>query len=158
MGRGLGLVVSNVLFAIGNLICGMAQDQYTLILGRAIAGIGGGGLICIATFLATDLIPLRKRGLFQGIANLWYGIGAIVGGVTGGFLHDHTTIGWRLAFLIQVPPAIFCTGSAYILIEVPPKQSKKSLLSQIDYPGALLTVAYVVLLLLGLSTTGNVFP
>lgn len=155
LGRGPGLVASNMFFAVGNLICGVAQDSYTLIFGRAVAGIGGGGLMCIATFLASDLIPLRKRGLFQGIANLWYGIGCMVGGVAGGFLHDHTAMGWRLAFFVQVPPALFCAVAAYILVVVPPKQSKNSMLSRIDYLGALLTVAFVVLLLLGLGSTGS---
>ncbi|KAK7210016.1 hypothetical protein V2G26_017194 [Clonostachys chloroleuca] len=42
-GRGPGLVISNILFATGNLICGMATDQYTMLLGRALAGFGGGG-------------------------------------------------------------------------------------------------------------------
>lgn len=71
-----------------------------MILGRVVAGVGGGGLICIATFLGTYLVPLRQRGLVQGIANIWYGSGAMVGGVVGGFLNDHTALGWRLAFLI----------------------------------------------------------
>jgi len=72
-GRGPGLVFSNVMFAIGNLICGLAQDQYTIIFGRVIAGVGGGGLMSISTFLGSDLVPLRKRGIFQGIGNIAYG-------------------------------------------------------------------------------------
>ncbi|TQV93507.1 multidrug resistance protein fnx1 [Cordyceps javanica] len=158
LGRGPGLVASNILFAAGNLICGAARDQYAMVLGRVVAGIGGGGLICIATLLASDLIPLRQRGLFQGIANVWYGIGAMAGGVTGGFLHDHTAMGWRLAFFVQVPPSLFCALAAYVLVQVPPKQSQKSMLSRIDYPGALLTVTFVVLLLLGLSSGGSIVP
>ena len=158
LGRGPGLVASNILFAVGNLVCGVARDQYAMILGRAVAGIGGGGLVCIATFLASDLVSLRRRGLFQGIANLWYGIGGMVGGVAGGFLHDHTAMGWRLAFFIQVPPAVFCAVAVYFLVEIPPKQSSKCLLARIDYLGALLTVAFVVILSLGLSSGGSIVP
>lgn len=72
-GRGPGLVFSNVMFAVGNLICGLAKDEYTIILGRVVAGVGGGGLMSISTFLGSDLVPLRKRGLFQGIGNVAYG-------------------------------------------------------------------------------------
>ena len=157
-GRGPGLVVSNVLFAAGNLCCGLARDQYTMILGRVIAGIGGGGLICIATFLGTDLVPLRQRGLVQGIANIWYGSGAMVGGVVGGFLNDHTALGWRLAFLIQAPPALVSAVAVYFLVDVPPKQSKKSYLGRIDFFGAFMTLGYLVLFLLGLSSAGNLVP
>ena len=72
-GRGPGLVVCNLLFALGNLICGMARTESTIITGRVIAGIGGGGLMSISTFLGSDLVPLRKRGIYQGIGNLSYG-------------------------------------------------------------------------------------
>src|SRR5688572_1004466 len=96
-GRGPGLVFSNVVFGIGNLICGLARDEVTMIAGRVIAGIGGGGLMAISTFLASDLIPLRQRGIVQGIGNICYGSGAMVGGIFGGLLNDHTRLGWRLA-------------------------------------------------------------
>lgn len=82
----------------------------------------------------------------------------MVGGVAGGFLHDHTAMGWRLAFLIQVPPTVFCAVAAYFMVEVPPKQSSKCLLASIDYLGALLTVVFVVLLSLGLSSGGSTVP
>lgn len=72
-GRGPGLVFSNVLFAAGNLICGVAGDETTMIVGRVVAGVGGGGLMSISTFLASDLVPLRKRGVVQGIGNIAYG-------------------------------------------------------------------------------------
>lgn len=72
-GRGPGLVFSNVLFSLGNLICGVAKDEKTMILGRVVAGIGGGGLMSISTFLGSDLVPLRKRGVVQGLGNIFYG-------------------------------------------------------------------------------------
>ena len=31
------------IFAFGSLLCGLAQDMNVLVLGRALAGIGGGG-------------------------------------------------------------------------------------------------------------------
>jgi MFS family permease len=72
-GRGPGLVFSNLMFAAGNLICGVSQGEGTMIFGRVVAGIGGGGLMSISTFLASDLVPLRKRGIIQGLGNIAYG-------------------------------------------------------------------------------------
>ena len=72
-GRGPGLVFSNALFAAGNLICGLAGGERVMIFGRVVAGVGGGGLMSISTFLASDLVPLRKRGVVQGIGNIAYG-------------------------------------------------------------------------------------
>jgi len=72
-GRGPGLVFSNLCFALGNLICGVAWDAKSVILGRVVAGVGGGGLMSISTFLGSDLVPLRKRGVVQGVGNIAYG-------------------------------------------------------------------------------------
>lgn len=157
-GRGPGLVFSNIFFAAGNLICGLARDQSVMILGRVVAGIGGGGLMSISTFLGSDLIPLRKRGIAQGFGNLSYGTGAMLGGIFGGLINDHTAWGWRLAFLIQVPPSLISAVAVAFLVKVPPKQSDKSFLARIDFIGVFLTSTFLVLLLLGLNSGGNLVP
>ncbi|CAI4213822.1 unnamed protein product [Parascedosporium putredinis] len=157
-GRGPGLVFSNLFFAAGNLICGLATDQYTMILGRVIAGIGGGGLMSISTFVGSDLVPLRKRGVVQGIGNICYGSGAMLGGVYGGFVNDHTAMGWRLAFFSLVPPAVISAILVSVLVKIPPKISNKSYVSRIDFGGAFLTVGFLVSLLLGLNAGGNLVP
>ncbi|KAI1359241.1 major facilitator superfamily domain-containing protein [Xylaria arbuscula] len=157
-GRGPGLVFANLAFTAGNLICALATSQQAMIIGRLIAGIGGGGLMSIPTFLASDLIPLRKRGVVGGIANIWYGCGTMTGAVLGGYLNDHSSMGWRLAFLIQVPPSFISAIIVYFLVKVPPKQSDKTYLKRIDFGGVLLTTLSLTLLVLGLSFGGNVVP
>ncbi|PHH91871.1 hypothetical protein CDD83_9965 [Cordyceps sp. RAO-2017] len=157
-GRGPGLVLSNVLFATGNLICGLATDQYTMLLGRSLAGFGGGGLRSIQNFLASDLVPLRQRGITQGIANLCYGCGAMLGGVIGGLINDNAPLGWRMAFLAQVPPSVLSAFAVLLLVKVPPKQSQKSYLSRIDFAGIFLSCTCTMLMLLGLNSGGNLVP
>ncbi|KAI0525314.1 major facilitator superfamily domain-containing protein [Xylaria bambusicola] len=157
-GRGPGLVFSNIFFAAGNLICGLAPNANIMILGRVVAGIGGGGLMTISTFVGTDLVPLRNRGIIQGIGNICYGAGAMLGGVFGGLINDNSRWGWRLAFLIQVPPVIVSAGLVGYLLRIPPKVSGKSYLARIDFTGALSLVTFLVLLLLGLNAGGNLVP
>ncbi|KAI0537803.1 major facilitator superfamily domain-containing protein [Xylaria digitata] len=157
-GRGPGLVFSNIMFAAGNLICGLAPSAKIMIFGRVVAGIGGGGLMTISTFLGTDLVPLRNRGIIQGIGNICYGTGAMLGGVFGGFINDNSSWGWRLAFLIQVPPVLVSAGLVAYLVRIPPKVSGKSYLARIDFIGAFLLVSFLVLLLLGLNAGGNLVP
>ncbi|KAI0490805.1 major facilitator superfamily domain-containing protein [Xylaria cf. heliscus] len=157
-GRGPGLIFSNVLFAAGNLICGLAQTSDVMILGRVVAGIGGGGLMTITTFLCTDLVPLRNRGIIQGIGNICYGVGAMMGGVFGGFVHDYSSWGWRLAFIVQVPPSLVSAVLVAYLVRIPPKVSEKSRLRRIDFTGVISLVTFLVLLLLGLNAGGNIVP
>ena len=87
-GRGTGLVFSNVFFAAGNLICGLAKSEWVMIFGRVISGMGGGGLMAISTFVGSDLVPLRKRGLIQGLGNVVFGSGAGLGAIFGGWIND----------------------------------------------------------------------
>ncbi|KAI0198995.1 major facilitator superfamily domain-containing protein [Astrocystis sublimbata] len=157
-GRGPGLIFSNIFFAAGNLICGLAQSSQIMILGRVIAGIGGGGLMTIATFLGTDLVPLRKRGVIQGIGNICYGSGAMLGGVFGGLINDYSRWGWRLAFLVQVPPVLVSAVLVGYLVRIPPKTSEKSRLRRIDFTGVFSLVTFLVSLLLGLNAGGNIVP
>ncbi|KAK3904409.1 multidrug resistance protein fnx1 [Staphylotrichum tortipilum] len=157
-GRGPGLVFSNGMFAVGNLVCGLARGEGGMICGRVIAGVGGGGLMSISTFLASDLVPLKKRGVVQGVGNIAYGTGAMLGGVLGGFINDTTSLGWRLAFLIQVPIVVASGILVWYLVDVPPKLSNKSLLARIDFAGSFLTVGFLILLLLGLNAGGNLVP
>ncbi|KAI1802961.1 MFS general substrate transporter [Daldinia bambusicola] len=157
-GRGPGLVFSNVFFAAGNLICGLAQNQSAMIFGRVVAGIGGGGLMSISTFVGTDLVPLRNRGVIQGIGNICYGAGAMLGGVFGGLVNDNSSRGWRLAFLVQVPLVVVSACLVAYLVRIPPKVSGKSYLARIDFTGVFSLITFLVLLLLGLNAGGNLVP
>jgi MFS family permease len=154
--RRSGLVVSNILFGAGNLMCGLATSEWTMIAGRVVAGMGGGGLMAISTFVASDLVPLRKRGVIQGIGNVLYGSGAGVGGLFGGWVND--TWGWRMAFIAQVPFIAVSAVMVYFYVNIPPRQSNMSRLSRVDFPGAFTLVISIILLLLGLNSGGNVVP
>ena len=155
-GRKSGLVFSNILFALGNLICGLAQNEWAMILGRIVAGAGGGGLTAIATFVGSDLIPLRKRGLWQGFGNLCFGVGSGIGGLFGGWMND--SFNWRLAFLSQIPPTIFAGILVFFTVKVPIKETETSVWKRIDFFGVFTLISTLVLLLLGLNSGGNVVP
>ncbi|PGH11139.1 hypothetical protein AJ80_07241 [Polytolypa hystricis UAMH7299] len=154
--RRTGLVVSNILFGVGNLICGLATDEWVLIFGRTVAGMGGGGLTAISTFLTSDLVPLRRRGVWQGIGNLCYGVGSGLGGVFGGWMNDNW--GWRWAFLAQIPFIVVSTILVWFTVHVPVKETDKSRLKRIDFLGAGTLVATLVLFLFALNTGGNQLP
>jgi len=127
-----------------------------MIAGRVVAGIGGGGLSCITTFVTSDLIPLRRRGLWQGYGNLIFGLGMGTGGVFGGLCADK--LSWRWAFLLQVPFILVSTVMVYFLIDIPVNPSTKPALARIDFLGSGTLVTSLVLLLLGLNTGGNQLP
>lgn len=82
----------------------------------------------------------------------------MLGGVFGGVINDFSSWGWRLAFLVQVPVVVVSAVLVFFLVHVPPKVSNKSLVSRIDFTGAFLIISFLVVLLLGLNSGGNLVP
>ncbi|KAL8671967.1 MAG: hypothetical protein Q9168_003563 [Polycauliona sp. 1 TL-2023] len=160
--RQWGLVLSNCFFALGNLICGFANDKWTMIFGRVLAGIGGGCLNSISTIIVSDLIPLRQRALWQGMSNVFWGLGNGLGGLVGGYLNDNWN--WRVAFLVQVPITaacllIFCFQFNNIAAVSPRKlDPSQSSISRVDFMGAILLVSTLVVFMLGITIGGNIVP
>lgn len=127
-----------------------------IIAGRVVAGIGGGGLTTISTFITSDLVPLRKRGVWQGVGNICYGTGMGLGGIFGGMIND--TLGWRWAFLVQVPVIILSGILVTFTVKIPVKETDRSRLKRVDFLGSLTIIIFLVLLLLGLNAGGNLVP
>lgn len=155
-GRMPCLVAACLFFAAGNLICGLANTEWVIILGRVVSGIGGGCVNTITTFAASDLVPLRRRGVWQGFGNICFGVGSGIGGVFGGWMSD--ALNWRWAFLIQVPLILIAMTIIFFTMKIPVKESDKSKIKRVDFLGAFTLVAALVLLLLGLNSGGNIVP
>lgn len=69
-GRRSVMMTSIMLFAIGSAVCGAAPSTAVLILGRAVQGIGSGGILTMSNLITCDIVPLRERSLYNGFLNL----------------------------------------------------------------------------------------
>jgi len=58
LGRKGAMLLALSLFGSGTILCGFAPSMKILIAARAIAGMGGGGVMTVASIAVTDLIPL----------------------------------------------------------------------------------------------------
>lgn len=151
IGRGASFLIACILFAAGNLICSLAGSLPVMIFGRVLSGVGGGACNAICTFISSDHIPLRSRGLWQGMGMVLYVTGSGLGGVVGGALND--SWGWRWAFAILVPSSIIIgIGTmAFVPKKTSTSQSIREKLARVDFGGAFTLVTALVLLLVGLS-------
>lgn len=154
-GRRASFCFGTCMFTIGNLLCGFSRSKVTLILARVLAGIGGGGCISIATFIASDNIPLARRGTWQGTSAVVYTMGLGLGAVIGGAIND--AVGWRWAFIGIAPVSLVsCLGVAiFVPHHTETKQSLREMLSRVDFAGAVTLVASLVFLLVGMSPDGS---
>ncbi|KAL6301227.1 MFS general substrate transporter [Sparassis latifolia] len=154
-GRKACLIFAYAVFALGSLFCGLARNMPQLILARAVAGIGGGGMSTVATIIMSDVVPLRKRGTWQGIANIAFASGSATGAPLGGVLAD--TIGWRWAFLLQVPLTVLAILSVALGLRLPRADNAafRAKLRRVDFGGAFTLVLAVFALLLALDRGAN---
>ncbi|KAF8512610.1 MFS general substrate transporter [Hysterangium stoloniferum] len=149
IGRKSAMLVALTFFTTGTLLCGIASSMNMLIVARAIAG-----MVRVSNIAVTDLVPLRQRGLYQGLANILFGLGAGLGGPLGGLISD--TLGWRWTFLFQVPPLILSMSIVAAKVNIPlsaemRSQSTREKLRRVDWMGSLTLVLGVGCLLLSLS-------
>jgi MFS family permease len=152
-GRRNSLLVVNVIFTVGALICGLSPRLWVLLLGRSVSGCGGGAMVSITSIIESDLVPLRNRGITEGLGGVVYGVALAGGGLFGGGIND--TLGWKWAFLIQVPIMVTSTVMLWALIKIPRKESNTSSWRRVDYVGGTAIIAAVVFLQLGLASGGN---
>ena len=87
-------LVSIGIFEIGSLICGVAQNSVTLIIGRAIAGMGGAGIASGAYTIIAFAVPPVQRPAFTGILGAVYGCASVIGPLLGGVFTSQATWRW----------------------------------------------------------------
>lgn len=58
-GRKPAFLISLAAFFLGSLICAVATTMTMLIAGRAIQGVGGGGIIVLVNVSTSDLFSIR---------------------------------------------------------------------------------------------------
>lgn len=85
------IITALIFFLVGAIICAVAKEFATLLVGRSIQGIGGGGLIALTEIVVTDLVPLRLRGNWFGIISGMWALGSVSGPVIGGALAQNVT-------------------------------------------------------------------
>ncbi|AQZ16418.1 hypothetical protein BZL39_J05870 [Zygosaccharomyces parabailii] len=158
-GRKRCLLACHTLFAFGSLLSGLSNGMSLLIIGRCIQGIGGGGLVALSSIVVSDMIPLRERGIYQGIGNISFGVGASLGGSFGGIVSDR--FGWRYAFLGQI--TISCVAMSLVYSKLNEINTKRiedacSQLQRVDFAGSFSLLGSLIFFFLALNLGGKYAP
>lgn len=111
LGRKGPLYFSILLFAVGSIVFALARDMTTIIAGRVVQGLGGGGLDVLQEMIVVDMTTLKERPLYLALMALPTATGSILGPVIGALLSEYASwrwIGWiNLPFLapgLLLPP------------------------------------------------------
>jgi MFS family permease len=143
-GRKSIYILDILLFALGSLITITSFSYDMLLIGRAIQGIGAGGIFPVANAFIGDIFPPDKRGGALGILSSVWGLSSVLGPVLGGLLLNYS---WQLLFIINLPiAALVVIGSLYIL-----PQSDKNHKINFDWYGIIILGTIVITLAYGLN-------
>ncbi|KLU91665.1 major facilitator superfamily transporter [Magnaporthiopsis poae ATCC 64411] len=150
------------LFELGSLICGVANSSLTLILGRAIAGLGSAGLFSGSLIILAHSVPMATRPLYTGLIGSMYGIASVAGPLLGGVFTDRVT--WRWCFYINLPIGAITIVVIALWFEDPKRQGPdasqspqtwRQRLMHFDPIGTMLFMPAVISLLLALQWGGT---
>ena len=99
-GRVPVLVAALLVFAVGSLITALAYDMPTMVTGRFLQGVGGGGLVPATLALVADLYPAERRGVPLGVVSAVQEVGSVLGPLFGALVL--AVADWRAIFLVNL--------------------------------------------------------
>lgn len=150
-----------VLFLVGSTVCGAAPNSPSLIVGRAIAGLGCAGLLVGAFSLVPFLAPPAKRPIMLSLISASRGLATTCGPLIGGALTEK--VSWRWNFYINLPLGAAIQLAFFAFVH-PPKRDSESFTSCADFVqnldifGLTALLPSIVCLLLALQWGGVTYP
>jgi EmrB/QacA subfamily drug resistance transporter len=148
VGRKPVLFLGIGIFLAGSVLCGIAWSMPTLIVARAVQGIGAGAVLPVTITIVGDLYSVQERARVQGyIASVW-GLAAVLGPTLGGVFSEYAS--WRWIFFINLPVGAVTVWMLWRSFHEKVERRKHDF----DFRGAALLTVGCSLLILGLLEGG----
>jgi EmrB/QacA subfamily drug resistance transporter len=101
VGRKPVMIAGIGIFLLGSVLCAVAPGMLTLIIARAVQGLGAGAVMPMAQTIVADVYSLAERAKVQGyMASVW-AISSVVGPTLGGVFT--TYLDWPWIFWVNLP-------------------------------------------------------
>lgn len=148
-----GLFIAAIsIFIGGSVIGGLAPDMAWLITGRAVQGLGGGGLMLLSQAIIADVVPARDRGRYMGIMGGVFAISSVAGPLLGGWFAEG--IGWRWAFWMNIPLGLLAIAAAALFLRLPRGRTSRP---SVDVAGMVLLALAATCLVLFTTWGGSTY-
>jgi EmrB/QacA subfamily drug resistance transporter len=135
-----------LIFTLGSILCGLAQNIWFLITARVLQAIGASMLMSNSVAIITANFARDERGRALGITGTVVALGSLTGPAVGGLLIG--LLSWRSIFYINIPIAIIGFFAAKWILPNDKIQKEKE---RFDFVGAITFTAGMVSLLLGIN-------
>lgn len=134
-----------ILFTAGSMLCGMSNDENTLILSRIIQGLGAGTIQPLGMAIITREFPPQQRGMALGFWAIAAAASVSFGPLIGGYLVDNFS--WQLIFDVNIPFGI----AAMVFTIVIQKEYINRLVGKFDLIGFISVVLFLPVFLYALT-------
>jgi MFS family permease len=108
------LVGSLVVFSLGSLVTAASYDLSTMVAGRFLQGVGGGGLIPATLALVADIWPAQRRGLPLGVVGAVQELGSVLGPLYGALVLAQAT--WHTIFWINLGAGLALAAALTVVV------------------------------------------
>ncbi|KAJ2894473.1 hypothetical protein MKZ38_007512 [Zalerion maritima] len=152
-----------LVFLAGSSVGAGARTSAAVVAGRAVQGLGLGGVLSGSTILVAETLPLRKRPVAMGVLMACLSVGSVVGPLIGGAL---TGVSWRWCFIVNLPVGAAVVATLVFLAEATPRTGQndetrnwrwRDKARRLDPLGAALLVPAVVCVVLALQWAGSTY-
>jgi EmrB/QacA subfamily drug resistance transporter len=134
------------IFVVGSTLCGAAHTMETLVLFRAIQGLGGGAIYALSFIIVGVLFSPEQRAKMQGIISGIWGVASVLGPLAGGIIVEHWH--WRWAFFVNLPISAVAVGFIAVGLKETGYERRAH---KLDIAGILILFAALLLLFYALS-------
>ncbi|TBW33693.1 MFS transporter [Siculibacillus lacustris] len=148
-GRRPTLYTAIALFTLGSIGCALAPSMAVLIVGRAVQGLGGGGLIALVQTIIGDVVPPIERARYMVYISMVWATASVSGPLLGGVFAEH--LHWSMIFWINLPLAAIAVVMIRHSMQKLPDVTRPA---RLDLVGSALVVVATIALMLALTWGG----
>jgi EmrB/QacA subfamily drug resistance transporter len=152
-GRRFALAIAIFIYMAGSLVCALAPNMATLIFGRVLHGIGGGGLTSTGMVVLGDVAAPKDRAKYYTYFSATYTTAGACGPLFGGLLADY--VHWSAIFWLNIPLGLAAVFFTLNVMRGLPRHERPH---RLDFIGAGLIVVATVAFMFAITSGGVRYP
>ncbi|KAI2782724.1 putative siderophore iron transporter [Daldinia loculata] len=162
-GRRWFFIGGNIVALIGIIVCSVAQNVDSLIVGSAIYGLGETVQLSFNVAVG-ELVPNKHRPMVLSLIFATNAPIAGIGPMIARAVLQHPNMGWRWCYYLNIIVVSVAIVLLFFFYHPPTfdllheRKTKTQLLKQLDYVGIFMWTAGLTLLLMGVSWGGTIYP
>lgn len=144
-GQRIGFLTTLIIFSIGSLICGFADDYSFVVLGRTMQGFSAGVIQPLVMVTIFQVFPSDRRGAAMGLYGMALSLAVAIGPAFGGIAIE--AFNWRAIFFVPLPLVVVAFGAG--LVFMPSNRDAKE--QPFDWTGYGLIIVTLYCVMTGLT-------